>query len=392
MLNTPLFRALNKLYGAEVTNEGESGTYERKVTLKPNGDQYVNYVVVPGGGYGEQYRMNCPFCSDDRRRYYVTYLFGIRDPESGRRNYGNTRCFNTECQTEFSNLRDLYDEVKLAGLDEYSASQPDVTFSAESSTFDSLMGVAARPGLCIPLLDIPVTDTGYAAVRYLRDTRGFDIEMLARHYGVEFLQTSYTYRSLSGRIFTPFYRDGVMVAWTARVVPGLCESDIPHWHSAGGLGGLLYGLGGAMRSRVAVVVEGPADRWAIGRPGVALLSKSLGSQKLGRLLAGLHNSSVEAVVILLDPDQPEKERHRPHQIKVATETLRSRWGGLVLPVYLPQGQNRDPGNSEAAYLAHYLSLMLSSYGYPELGSVLAGDVLASSAARGRHRPASQDAR
>lgn len=378
MVNEPLFRALSRMYDVQVVDEDQVGDYVRKQEVGRNGQPYVRYEVPPGGHRGERYRMNCPFCSDTRQRFYVGYLFGMMDPELQRRNYGNTVCFNENCQSDFNNLRNLWEDIELAGIGEYELASRN--FSDDWGKDDRplpVMGEIGRPGICIPLRDILPGTADYRAVEYLRDERGFDIDILGQYYGVEYLRQSYTYGSLSGRIWTPFYRNGVLIAWTARAVDGLCQSDIRHWHSEGGLGGLLYGLGGALRCRVMCMVEGPADKWAVGRPGVAILSKVFGQQKRQRMVEGLVGSSVELVVVLLDPAQNEKELHRPHQIEVATATLRRYWNGIVLPVYLPL--DLDPGSSPREFLPSYLQTVLTLYGYSELGAVLARDVSTSTA-------------
>lgn len=386
LLNKPLYAALRVLYGdVEVVARGDKGNYVRQVntTVKDGASrEYVNYNVQPGGSYGEQYRLDCPWCGDTRKRLYVSYLFGMRDPVTRFVNYGNIHCYNESCHTDYYNKKDLYDDIQLAGFSDFASSDEDI-HGHDSQGGGELLdrGEVSRPGYMVPFSQIPPSSPAYRAVTYLRDDRGFDVDMLESYYGVQYLARAHRLKVLNGRIWTPMYRGGVLTAWTARAVPGLSDTEIPHFHSPGGLGGLVYGLGGALKCRVLCIVEGVSDKWAVGRPGVALLSKKLGHLKCQRLFADIYSSSVEAVVVLLDPDQPESEleKGQVHHIQETVDTVTKYWSGLVFPVYLPSGT--DPGGCSRDFISKYLFGVLKSYGYTELGQVLARDVYGSSAAR-----------
>lgn len=384
LLNEPLYTSLKKLFHTvKVSRPGDRGNFERVEDEKVVAGKvrnYVNYRVQPGGSYGETFAVNCPYCGDSRGRLQISYLFGYKESPRAHPNLGNVHCFNEECHTDYSNRRELYDDIKLVGFGErVAAAGESLEFEAGGATRE--LTETTRPGVCELLSSIKPESPHYRAVEYLRDERGFDIEILERHYGVEYLVQGYNYGCLAGRVWTPFFRGGSMVAWTARAIPGLCESDIKHFHSPGGLSGLLYGLGGAMRCRTACIVEGTADRWATGKPSVALLSKSLGAQKCARLFPALAQSSVEAVVILLDPEQPENEalKGKQHHIEITAAIVRQHWPGPVIPVYLPV--HLDPGASKGGFLAGYLYNKMKEAGYAALGESLAGDVLSSTAAR-----------
>lgn len=387
LLNEYVYRSLCKIYGrVGVTDKGDPGDYVVEENHK-DGKVYRNYVVKEGGSYGERYRLDCPFCGDDRDRLYVSYLFGMEDPKTGFPNLGNLHCFNEECHKNWSNIHQLWQLIKaysLVDTGEVIEEIEEANFGTETKEL-----YAVPPGKLLKFSELIPGNRDYSALEYLRDARGFDVQSLEDYYGVRYLQRSFTYSGLNGRVWTPFYRNSQLAAWTARAVPGLCPSEVPHWHSKGGLGGLLYGLNSAVSGRVCVLVEGPADRWAVGSSSVAWLGKSVGGTKLGRFIQAVSWSSVELVVILLDPKQPENERVKghTHPILVAKERCEKYLSVPVLPVFLPL--LTDPGSLPGRFLSKYLSRSLSVNGYPELGEVLAGDVLRSSVAWRGSRDACQ---
>jgi hypothetical protein len=379
LINPHLYEALKRIYkGVTVIDPGISGDFERKVVSK-DGKSFVSYVTKTGGSQGERYRFDCPWCGDKKKRFYVSYLFGQTDPHTGHVNYGNIKCFNEDCQRDWLNRKELWEDVDMATFGAGGGRENTIAV-AEGGVIREA-GEIGKPGICVRFDEIPEGSKDFAAVRYMRDERGFDLDILQDFYGVRYLKEAYTIRSLAGRIWTPFYRNQALIAYTTRAVPQLCDTDIPHWHSPGGLGGLLYGLRGALKHRVLSLIEGPADKWATGDPGVALLGKSLAGQKVERLMRGLYSSSVEAVAVILDPNQNEKEaaRGEDHQIKKAVETVRKFWAGIVVPVYLPD--QCDPGGCSRDVYARLIYQEFVKNGHPKLGEVLARDVYRSSAAR-----------
>src|ERR1043166_8551066 len=46
---------------------------------------------------GETYRVNCPFCGDDRHRLWVNHRWGLFDIGTNRRNLWLAKCFNEDC-------------------------------------------------------------------------------------------------------------------------------------------------------------------------------------------------------------------------------------------------------------------------------------------------------
>lgn len=386
LINPALCRVLEQLYGkVNVVSPGKPGDYTRKTKVVHKADRevtYVNYDLNPGGERGERYQIRCPFCADHKPRMYISYLFGHRDKETGRVNFHGVKCFNEDCEEDFENLRMLYEEtsslLELGVSGSSMSSSP--KFTVEGDEILHERPACGRPGLCTLFSQIQEGTRDFEAIKYVRDERGFDPFILESRYGVEYLKQSYTYEMLTGRVFVPLFRNSQMVAWTARRIPKLNPfDDANHLHSPGGLGGLLYGLGGAVRSTVAVVVEGPFDKWAVGRPALALLSKKLGSQKIARLRSALAMSMPQAIVVLLDPKQSEMDRKKGHQHQIVetAERIRQFYPGPVIPVFLPLSV--DPGDCQGTYLSHYLYAAMRHHGLTQLGEILARDVLSSTA-------------
>lgn len=389
MLNRRLFNSLKAMYGdVQAVDVGDRGDYERKVkTVTKDGKTrtYVNYVCLPGGSYGERYRLNCIWCGDTKHRLYISYLFGLRDQQTRRINYGNVHCFNdTSCHEDYLAKRNLLEDIELFRLSRGMGGEAEYvrqTFAGGAEQREMLE--IGYPGKLLKLSEIDQASPYYPAVDYVRVERGYDLQKLEDYYGCRYLSSSYSYGFYSGRLWTPFFRNQLLVAWTARAIPALCDSDITHCHSPGGLGGLLYGLGGAVKRKVLCVVEGVSDRWAVGSSSVAILSKTISGGRLDRLVKAINTSTdVGLVVVLLDPDQPKKEREagKPHPVAIAVDSLTKYSAKPVLPVFLPSGS--DPGGCSGSFLASYLYKVLSDNGYQAFGEALAWDVLGSTASWG----------
>ena len=111
--------------------------------------------------------------------------------------------------------------------------------------------------------------------------RGFDPAALVTLWQLEAIKLSGS--GLNWRVFIPFVSGGQVVSWTTRSIgnhpqryisASAAQEAVPHRH-------LLYGEDYARHA--VVVVEGPADVWAVGPGAVATCGLSYTPQQLFRL-------------------------------------------------------------------------------------------------------------
>lgn len=384
MLNAGLYRSVSETFpDVQVYHEDDPGRYARKITKKKvDGYQrhYVDYIYQKDGSRGETYRVNCPFCGDTKSRMYISYLFAQYDLDARVRNWGNVHCFHHECHRDKDNIRSLMGmlDIDLGGC-EIVARRVDFSESRELNL--SEVREIGLPGLCQPVHEL---DWQHPAANYLSG-RGLNVQYLGEQFGVQYLSRGYRFQALDNRLLVPFFRKGSLVGWSARVIGRLEKSfdAPPKWlHSPGSMSGILYGLGGALQCPVAVAVEGPIDKWAVGRPAFALLGKSFGAEKQARVKQMAAISPCQLFIVLLDPTQDAEavKRGQEHHSVVMTRTLAAIVGQPVIDVRLPV--HMDPGCAEPHFLAKYLYQAVRKSGHANLAEPLAGTILRTSASLG----------
>lgn len=115
--------------------------------------------------------------------------------------------------------------------------------------------------------------------RYLK-SRGLDADLVASQWDLKGIGL---HASLSWRIFIPIYQNGKMVSWTTRATGNHSirymsakpeDGGVPIKHT-------LYGADFARHS--VIVVEGPADAWAIGPGAVATYGTAYSQEQVAML-------------------------------------------------------------------------------------------------------------
>jgi len=99
------------------------------------------------------------------------------------------------------------------------------------------------------------------------------------------------------RLIIPIYRDGDLVAFTARDVTNNPRCSKYMTSPGADLADVLYGLN-HWEGRTMIVVEGALDVWAIGSSSVACLGSSLSGGQISRIA----KSGVSEVVLAFDAD------------------------------------------------------------------------------------------
>jgi hypothetical protein len=289
---------------------------------------------------GETYETCCPFCHEKRYRLWVNHMFGTRDPKLAWPHIELWKCFNTDCQSDFENRKELEDLVlMLDGV-------PVVKFESREGGPRELEP-CEFPGTAVPLVAVPA----HAGAAYLRG-RNFDIAELTATWGVMVavhVPPRTRGAAAQGRIVIPVRRGGQMIGWQARY-PGDLD-----WKSAGVVKYLtyfpkslaVYGTDEAAGSPYVVAVEGATDVWRHGPGAVSCLGKGASPIQV-RILA--RNLNGRTLVTVPDGNDPESA---PAFDKMAAAVVRvqraeglpeSRVGTVELAV------GTDPGGTDRRVL------------------------------------------
>ena len=350
-LNPTLFSTLQAQFGeVRVSNAGQP-----RITRRVPDPARPGHFMDRATQRGEQYSICCPFCSDDRFRLYISYLYGEKDRATGHRNFGLWFCQNEKCHQSEGNRQILRSRLAVplgrrhagpVAAPQFCSGEQNLTTPAHTPPQPIIL-----PEGLIPITALPET---HPAPAYLLQ-RGFDLQYLQEVWEVSFCDWCLECRPLvPNRIVIPVYRPSqlfspatpegqqlVLGGWQARAVPGiepLGGNDAKYLSAEGMLKSeLLYGLHLALASEGPVyLVEGPTDAWRIGPGAVALFGKDL-SQTQKLLL--VHHFLGRPILVLLDPDAHEAAERVQHELHLARGGLAG--DNRVILVELPPGAE-DP--------------------------------------------------
>lgn len=297
MLNIPLYNALRRSFGeVQVVNENESAILERNnrtlIEKIVDGIEY-DFVFL---NRGEQYRVCCPYCYDTKYHLYVSHLWNSDVCVSGELGHvgkGVLICHRRDCLSNFENLKDFSNRVKVDLFDAHpiTASEGESNENHEHHIMDIPAG-------------IPINDPLAAAYikPYLVDKRGFDLDEMFSNYGVKISKIPY-YKDPC--ILFPIKQRGVVVSWQARApydedeqLEGRSKYYLPKgirksW--------LLYNMDEAKKYPFVVLTEGVLDVIRLGGPGVCIFGKKPSLYQT-KILTSLWGGGT--VILLPDMDDP----------------------------------------------------------------------------------------
>jgi len=353
MLNRELYRQLCNVFGKNsvtVHRSGEAGVFKKEQVLRGNHTDY-KLTRVPGVSPGEEYSVKCPFCSDHSPRLYINYRWGTKDPFSGKRILWLMHCYNEECQAVYANRLAL---AQLVFDNDDTIQVLDVADETEPEAPRQV----TLPGAMQSLEVLAETNMRHPAVLWCM-SRQLDIVELSRRYGVGYcVVPKYAGSPNAERLVVPFYARGksgiTLAGWTARILRKVAQGEAKWRHSWAATGQIVYGIGEAAAYQTIVVTEGPGDKFAVGRPAVAMLGKAANAYKMQRIADVVQDDPRRLIVILLDPDQDKmaKARRREHHSTVAANLMRSLTKTPVIDVRLPSGS--DPGSLDRKYIWRYI--------------------------------------
>jgi len=320
MLNPDLYRMLQARFGeVKITKEDVTSEY----SINKVGDRFYGEVTYDG----ENYKVNCPFCTDKRFRLYVSYLYGATLREDGKLicfGHHMANCFNeTQCMSDGNNQKDLMDMIFEGGV---VLTAPIVREHREKPK--------VRYPAVAPLSSLP---NDHPAIQYIQG-RGFKISTFEeRNIGFCIDDPN---SNIVNRLFIPIYDlDGRLVGGQCRLIYDSDRKYPPKYYTLfhTPLGKCLYNAQTAKQHKTVVVTEGIFDALRVGSHGVATFGGSIGSMQ--RTL--LTNWSI--VIIAFDPTLEEEDAAKYAALEKTELVLRQK-GVIVGRLLLPDG--KDPGETD----------------------------------------------
>lgn len=183
------------------------------IIVANQGEELVGVNAVDSSGRrrmavvnsGEYYRVNCPFCTDTRKRLWISYRFSEYP--------WLAHCFNETYCLSGPDGRPRRQRIQQWLFE---TTRPvKLPTAAGFTTDEAVVGPVDLPGDVTPVDRLPYD---HQARRYLLD-RGYDLAHLARDFGVGYVDRVYDptqHRPLEGRIFIPIVMDGELVGWQGR--------------------------------------------------------------------------------------------------------------------------------------------------------------------------------
>ena len=302
---------------------------------------------------GEEYRVNCPFCNDDRRRLFVNHRWAVKD-EHGNKNLWLAHCWNEECLVSHATQQRLWDLVFACGR------PPRAGEIKRGIKLDlRTLRVVDPPGPIIPISELARNVPNHEAVQYLLG-RGYDLERMEKLWGVGYCTNS-RYPLACERIYIPIIMGGKLRGWQMRMTRDWKKGDPPKYWSCPHMRRrfLMYNYDRAKQYRTPWIVEGPIDTWSCGFQAMGAIGKTVSPA----LISKLWKCKFDSVVVMLDPEPDANmlakkgDRYVHHIEKLASRLEGDRktgpFAGGVCRVYLPLGT--DPGSLDRDYMKDYVN-------------------------------------
>jgi len=301
---------------------------------------------------GEYYHVNCPFCTDTRKRLDINNLWATdENGQVGKHYLHLAHCQNERCISTREIQLELFDMVFPHGRWLRDAPKPAVV---DAEIVPSRTKIALPRGLVSVNHSSKATEAG----DYLRQ-RGFDPSELWQRWWVCYCDHDRNSQPpIRRRIVIPVYAfpaistndqdadEPILAGWQARVIESVGD-DVPKYLSAKGMrkSALAYGLTAAVDTTGPVVIcEGVTDVWRLRTNAVALFGKDL-SRRQQRLI--VDEFPGRPLVVFLDEDAREKAVEARRQLLMARKTTGD--NSPVVIARLPSGRSDvgDCGCDEA---------------------------------------------
>lgn len=294
---------------------------------------------------GEEYQIDCPFCTDTRQRLYVHHMFGCPspDPRTPPRMYNLAYCQN-EGKTKFKLRTALADYDKVLNLGLVVVHKGTVVGAGEDESVNPYEQEPPPVGEVVPLDQVPDSDHG----TYWSD-RGYDISYLSRHCGACVCRRHEEYwlwDRLKDRVIFPYTYEGRVIMWQARLNYNPDKKlKLRKWWFPPRMKKVLWNMDLARQFDVCILCEGISSAICAGPAAMGV-----GGKTLNHHMRKFIKQNFKRVMVMLDPDAGVNRRHLPgkrarekdyqemmiDQLKgEGVDTVGARW---------VEGDDRDPGD------------------------------------------------
>lgn len=329
-LNEMLYQRLVLRFGdVQVANPNAEAVPYQVLTLTGSQTKYHG---------GEYYRVNCPWCGDSGKRLWVSYLWGMQDPETGNRHRHLINCYNEECYYRNHGRTMQLDYEVYGAMPSQIRRVTNIRKGVAPNPRTA--GDVDPPGAVVPLAGLP---KHHPAVQYL-GVRGYDIQELSDTYKISYCEeASEQFPAMQGRIVIPVYSKGVCVGWQGRYVGDMDwkRFKVQKYYNSNQFSKsqYLYNFDAANKFQIVFLVEGVPAIWTFGAQFVSCFGSSI-SMPQAELLSELSREGF--VVTLLDGDtwRPNQRTGRSKAEQVV-HTLRTQVPERSIVIRLPDGVKPD---------------------------------------------------
>lgn len=320
MINEALYRAMTALFSTtpRIVNEGVVAS----INLPPPAVSYLPCTTIINARDivgGEQYTVNCPFCSDTRSRLYISAVWGAELKVAGQTYVCSKRlmrCFNEDCQKVPSNREWLTNRLTELLGDPVVLESTDIRqCSSEVNVSEAADQVPLPPHMA----DIEHPSVPEYIRKYWYTVRGFSADTL-RKFSVKIAYMPYPIQRGAGMMeqpvtIIPVFQYGNYWFYQARLIPvngdpnlgyerNQLNDEFPKYYIPRGAkkNWALYNLDRAQKYEEIAIVEGPTDVWRIGDRAVAKFGRTLSPTQrsvLSRLFKG------KSLILVPDMDDPQ---------------------------------------------------------------------------------------
>lgn len=304
--------------------------------------------------HGEEYRVCCPFCTDDRYRLWVSHRWNTQDTLNDITFGHLVNCFNDGCDlnrdTESPMRSDKIDDLRrvISPLQRH-------TVSIQITPVEEKETIPRLPEKTVPIDQL---DPWHSASKYLVE-RNFDLSQLASDWQVLYCEED-PHPFVDNRIIFPVHYDGKLVGWQARYV-GKCPKQLPKYFTMPGMRKkrVIYNYDRASNYSAGIITEGITDVWTLGFQGIATFGAEVSSHQISMMVNAWGKTGV---ILLPDGDVLTTEEKKVRYERLKRRLLESaafKWG--VLEVMMPEGT--DPATLSSSALWNYILNDAKRQGY-----------------------------
>lgn len=293
-----------------------------------NANQPCKYSIINNKlvieHYGESYAVNCPFCTDKRKRLVIPHVW-MTTIENHLIKFA-PKCFNeTNCLSNLENLEKLIalvyegDGVVEMGIRNFVDNFTNLQASSEPK-----LNNIQLPGYCER---IDKLDRTHPAVYYVI-SRGYEPDFLGKEYDVRVCLKSNDddKKFFENQLIIPVYFNNNLIGYQVRLI---ITNHHTKYYSFFPKSKVLYALDKCTNKSFVIVCEGVFDVWKFKNQAVCTFGTSISRNQLELL------KDFENIYILFDKDMYDGGKHQKKFIKILESVQQALPNNNILVAKLP---------------------------------------------------------